>query len=74
MDFSSLCTPAMIYFVTSFIFLLITSFTNFNIISVIVKGGFNILWTWFLNFLCSKGYTILSWIIVLLPVIIMVLL
>jgi hypothetical protein len=32
MNFLNLCTPAFVYFIVSFIYLIINSFTNFNII------------------------------------------
>ena len=67
MDFSKLCTPAFIYFIVSFIYLIINSLTNFNIMNIIVKSFFIILWSLFLNFLCSNGYTIISWLIIVLP-------
>lgn len=67
MDISSLCTPAFIYFIVSVIYLIINSFAGFNIISIIVKMFFIMLWSWFLNFLCANGYTIISWLILILP-------
>ena len=67
MDFSKLCTPAFIYFIVSFIYLIINSLTNFNIMNIIVKSFFIILWSLFLNILCSNGYTIISWLILVLP-------
>lgn len=67
MDFSKLCTPAFIYFFVSFIYLIINSLTNFNIMNIIIKLFFIILWSLFLNFLCSNGYTIISWLIIILP-------
>jgi hypothetical protein len=67
MDFSKLCTPAFIYFIVSFIYLITNSLTNFNIMNIIVKSFFIILWSLFLNFLCSNGYTIISWLIIVLP-------
>jgi hypothetical protein len=35
--------------------------------SYVVQGVFIILWTWVLSYLCNKGYTSLSWFLVLLP-------
>ncbi len=64
---SDLCTPAMIYFILSFFYLLISSFTSFNVINVISKIFFILVWSWILNFLCSSGYSIISWLLVLLP-------
>lgn len=65
--FSYLCTPAFIYFIISIIYLIISSFTNFNIMFIIIKIFIIMFWSWFLNFLCSKGYSIISWLIILLP-------
>jgi len=67
MNFSDLCTPAFIYFIISFVYLIINSFTNFNIVGIIVKIFFIMLWSWFLNFLCRNGYSIISWLIIVLP-------
>ena len=35
MNFANLCTPAFVYFIVSFIYLIINSFTNFNVMSII---------------------------------------
>jgi hypothetical protein len=67
MDISKLCTPAMIYFVISFIVLILTSFSNFNVMSLLIKLLFILFWSWILNYLCSSGLTIVSWILVILP-------
>ena len=39
--------------------------------SYVVQGLFIVLWTWLLSYLCSKGYSELSWFLVLLPWILM---
>ena len=67
MDFSKLCTPAFIYFVVSSIYLVINSLTNFNVMNIIIKIFFIMLWSMFLNFLCNSGYTMISWVIIILP-------
>lgn len=67
MKISQLCTPAMIYFLISAISLVISVFTHFNVMSLLMKGIMLLIWTWFLNYLCSKGYIVISWILVLLP-------
>ena len=69
MNFSKLCTPAMIYFVLSVIALMMSVFTSFNIMSLVIKGFFIIVWSLFLNYLCKSGFTAISWILVLLPLI-----
>lgn len=68
MDFSKLCTPAYIYFVGSLIYLIINSFNNFNIMNIIVNIFFIMIGAGALNFLCSKGYSIISWILIILPI------
>jgi len=72
MDLSKLCTPALIYFVLAAISLVIALFKNFQLMSLVTKGIFIVAWTWFLNFLCSKGYKVISWFLVLLPFLIMI--
>ena len=71
MNISQLCTPAMIYFLISAVTLVISIFTSFNIMSLIFRGLILVIWTWFLNYLCSKGYIVISWILVLLPFLMM---
>lgn len=39
--------------------------------SHVVQGVFILLWTWVLSYLCRKGYTSLSWFLVLLPWVLM---
>lgn len=39
--------------------------------SYVVQGVFIILWTWVLSYLCTKGYTSLSWFLILLPWVLM---
>lgn len=39
--------------------------------SYVVQGVFILLWTWVLSYICRKGYTSLSWFLVLLPWVLM---
>jgi hypothetical protein len=71
MDLSKLCTPALVYFVLAAISLVFALFKKFQLMSLVVKGIFIAAWTWFLNFLCSKGYKAISWFLVLLPFLLM---
>ena len=43
------------------------TYQNDSRTSYIVQGVLIILWTWVLSYLCNKGYTSLSWFLVLLP-------
>lgn len=71
MQLSKLCTPAMLYLVFSAITIIYGVMQNFKPISLIIKVVFVGLWTWVLNWLCSKGYSVISWVLVLLPFILM---
>ena len=71
MDFSKLCTPAMLYLVLAAISIVIGVFQKFQFFSLLIKVVFVAAWTWFLNFLCSKGYKGISWFLVLLPFLLM---
>ena len=57
----------MLYLVLSIIAILGAMVNNFLVMSVLSKAVFVLIWTWFLNFLCSKGYGGISWFLVLLP-------
>lgn len=67
MYLSNLCAPALVYFIISLMYLIINSLTNFNIISIIVSILFIILWSLLLNLLCDMGYSIIAWLILILP-------
>lgn len=66
-SFSNICTPATIYLVLGILSVLGTMFVDFSVMSVLMKTVFVLIWTWFLNFLCSRGYTGISWFLVLFP-------
>ena len=69
---ASLCTPALIYSIIAFVGLFWALF-KLSITTVLVKLLLVVFWTWFLNFLCSKGYTSISWFLVILPYILILL-
>ena len=66
LEISSLCTPATIYLSISFLGLifLVGKVAPISLLSKVIFIG---LWTWFLNFLCTRGWGGLSWFLVLLP-------
>lgn len=87
---SSLCTPALVYFVISAaaiaIMFLQSMFspdpssycvgmykcTVSSITAIFaMKIIYVVVWTWILNLICSRGYETVSWILVLLPILIM---
>jgi hypothetical protein len=61
-----LCSPALLYLIMCGISLL-CALPYVSGLLILVKLFFIIIWTWFLNFLCSKGYSTVSWILVLMP-------
>ena len=62
----------MLYLVLSILAILGAMMTDFSVMSILVKAIFVLIWTWFLNFLCSKGYGGISWFLVLLPFIMII--
>jgi hypothetical protein len=49
------------------IFLVMAIFNRISALTLVMKGIFVIIWSMVLNWLCSKGFSGLAWIIVLLP-------
>lgn len=60
-----LCTPALVYLVIA-ILALVWNF-SWSIKSAIVHGVFIAMWTYVLNFICTKGYTNVAWALLVLP-------
>ena len=69
-----LCTPALIYLVISVLVLVFLIFSGISALTLLMKSALIVLWTFLLNWLCSRGLGVLSWIILLLPVVLVVLL
>lgn len=65
--FNSLCNPAKLYAVLIIITLLLALFNGVPIIALAIKLIFAIVWTGVLNYICGKGFTWFSWVLVLLP-------
>jgi hypothetical protein len=62
-----LCTPAKIYFTLAILSILLGLFNGIHIFMILSKLFFAFIWTYVLAWLCKKGYKTLSWILVLLP-------
>ena len=65
--FNKLCTPAKIYFAIAVIAAIFALFSGIRIMAVVFKLVFAFIWTFILEWLCKKGYTSISWFLVLLP-------
>lgn len=68
---SGICVPAQVYLILSILLLLAGAYYNFSILTLFVKVVFIGIWTWILNLLCKSDYMVLSWILALLPFILL---
>lgn len=72
-DFNKLCTPAKLYFVLALLSIIIAAFNGLKLLAIIVKLFFAMIWTLVLSFICDKGFTTVSWFLVLAPIVVMIL-
>ena len=66
-DFGNYCTPAQLYLILGAIGIISAAFNKFSVETLLTKALFLVIWAWVLNWLCSKGFKAISWILVLLP-------
>lgn len=66
-QFAKYCTPAQLYLVLALIGIIAGFLKNFRVFTLITHSVFVVLFAWILNFLCRKGFTAISWVLVLLP-------
>ena len=66
-QFQKLCTPAKIYFSLTIFSILLSLLSGIHLAMILTKLFFAFIWTYILAWLCKKGYTSLSWFLVLLP-------
>ena len=66
-QFSKYCSPAQLYLVLGMIGIIGAFFNNYSIETLLTNALFLVVWAWVLNWLCSKGFKAISWILVLLP-------
>jgi hypothetical protein len=65
--FTDLCTPAKIYLILAITGLVSSLFNKFNLVGFGFGIIFMTMWTFILNWICNKGYTVISWFLVVLP-------
>jgi len=68
----NLCAPALVYLILSVIVTVLESTISFNIVIILINILFIGLWTFVLNWICSTGYSIISWVMIIVPIIIAV--
>ena len=66
-SFSKLCTPAKIYFGIAVIATIFSLFNGIPLMVAFMNMFFAFIWTFVLGWLCDKGYSAISWFLVLLP-------
>jgi hypothetical protein len=66
-EFGKYCTPAQLYLILGAIGILSTFIKNYSVETLLTEALFLVIWAWVLNWLCSKGFTSISWVLVLLP-------
>ena len=71
--FEELCTPAKLYFVLAVVSCIIALFNGVAFMPVAVNLIIAFLWTAALSWICGKGFTGVSWFLVLFPYILMLL-
>jgi len=67
--YSSLCLPAKVYLILAVTGMLASLYNKLNVINLVFSVIFVFLWTHILNWFCSRGFMVLSWFLVMLPVI-----
>jgi hypothetical protein len=70
-SFAQLCAPAKLYIVLSIIAIIVALIKGMSLTSVVLKAFFILFWTWVLNYLCMKGFKMVSWFLVLFPFLVM---
>lgn len=70
---TSLCTPATVYSLMSLVVIIFGMFSGVNLVMISLKVVFVIVLTLILNMLCKKGYKTVSWLLVVLPFLLIVL-
>jgi hypothetical protein len=67
--FDTLCTPAKLYLillVPVFISMFYNKTTVWNVVALLIWAP---IWTYVLNWFCSKGYSVISWFFVIIPLV-----
>ena len=72
-SFEELCTPAKLYFVLAIISCIAALINGVKFMNVVINLIIAFIWTAILSWICGKGFTGVSWFLVLIPYIIMLL-
>ena len=72
MDFLSDCTPARVYAILTIFTTIGAVFARVSLFQILKSIIGSAIWLFLLNWLCSKGFTWLSWFLVLFPFIVLI--
>lgn len=70
-SFSEMCVPAIVYLVMSLLGLFGSLMHMTNALTFIAQLIYICVWTALINWVCSKGYIGMAWLLVFLPIIIL---
>jgi hypothetical protein len=65
----SICLPAKIYLILAITGMIASVYHKISTLNLIFSALFVVVWTNVLNWICNSGYTIVSWVLLLLPTI-----
>ena len=66
-DFKKLCNPAKLYFVLAVVSCIIALFGGVKVVTVIINLIISFIWTVVLSWICKKDFVGMSWLLVLFP-------
>jgi hypothetical protein len=69
-SFLNICLPSLIYLILGLISTIMMISHSFKVFMALINIVLIIFWTWILNLICKAGYTWVSWVLVLLPFVI----
>ena len=72
MKIPELCLPSILYLVISLITIIAFAMVNFSVLTILFKIFWALIWSWFLNWICSTGYPGVAWGIFLFPYILVI--
>jgi hypothetical protein len=72
MKFPELCLPSILYLIISLITIIVFAWVNFSFLTILFKLLWALIWSWFLNWICSTGHPGVAWGIFLFPYILII--
>jgi len=67
MNFYNLCSPAFVYCIVTIFYLVVNSSTKFDTKAMLIRIFFILVWSIILNILCSLGYEMIAWVLIIFP-------